>query len=80
MVSFRPWTLRRDPLTEVDMVQVGQVQSGTNDIFRPLGEDDMATVVAFVDSVQDVGRVVTFSVIVALHVAVPVSGRTCWQW
>lgn len=61
------------------MVQVCQVQGGTDDVRGALREDDVTTVVALVDGVQNVRRVVGLAVVVAFHVAVLVPGRADWQ-
>ena len=57
------------------MGKVGQVQRSTDDICCALRKDDMATVVAFSDGRQDVRRVVSFEVVVALDVAVAIPQR-----
>lgn len=51
-------------LTEVDMSQIGQIQSGTNDILRPFVEDDMTAGVTLVDGLQDIRTVICDTIIV----------------
>lgn len=51
-------------LTEVDMRQIGQIQSSTNNILCPLSEDYMTTGVTLVDSLQDVRTVIRDTIIV----------------
>jgi len=57
---------------EVNMFEVCQIQSSSNHVFGALREYDMSSIVAFVDSVQDVGRVISHSVVVTADIAVSV--------
>ena len=61
--------------TDIDVLQKGQVERGSNHIGGTLGEDDVSTVVALVDGSKNVFRVVSLAIIVALHIAVSVSRR-----
>ena len=66
-------------LTDIDVRQTGQVQCSTNNICCPLREDDMTTVVALLDGSQDIRRVISLHVIVALDVAVAIPRRRLWK-
>ena len=59
-------------LTNVDMLQIRQVQRRANHVGFALREDDMAAIVALVDRFQNILRVIRLHVIVTLDVAVPV--------
>lgn len=67
------------PLTNVNVVQERKVQRSANHIVRALREDDMSAVVALVDGLEDVRRVIRDQVVMALDVAVPVPGRRRWE-
>jgi len=59
---------------EINVLEEGQVECSADNIGCTLREDDMSTIVTRVDGLEDVGRIVGNSVIVALNVAIPVPG------
>jgi hypothetical protein len=52
-------------LTNVDMFQPSQIQSGTDDIRRPFREQDVPAIVALLHRLQDIRRVVGLEIIMA---------------
>lgn len=60
---------RVEVLTQIDMVQESQVHSCGDIIFHSFSEDHMAAIVAFMKCREDVGRIISGTVIVTFHVA-----------
>lgn len=52
------------------MIQIAQIQSSANDIFGPLGENNMATGIAFVNGIHDKQAIVGNAVIVRRDIAI----------
>lgn len=65
---------------DVDVVEIGQVQCCTNHILLTFRENDMATVVALVNSGKNVVRVICNAIVVRADVADFVSGGRRREW
>jgi len=53
---------------DIDVIQIGKVQSSANDVLNALAEHDMSAVIAVIQSIYNVRRIVG-AIIVALYVA-----------
>jgi hypothetical protein len=51
-------------LTNVNVFQSSQIQSGTDDICSPFGEQDVPAIVALLHRLQDIRRVVGLEIVV----------------
>ena len=54
---------------KIDMREEGKIKGSTNQVIGALVEDDMATMVAFVDSIEDVLRIIRDQIVVTVDVA-----------
>jgi hypothetical protein len=63
-------------LTNVNVFQSSQIQSGTDDICSPFGEQDVPAIVALLHRLQDIRRVVGLEIVVTLDNALLV---TFWR-
>ena len=68
--------MKHAKLTKINALEESQVKSGSNEVATVFWKENMATIVALVDSFQNIRTVIRCTVVVALYYTGSVSGSS----